>query len=112
MPIRVKGLKARGRHHIREWREYRELTQQQLADRLETSKTTIWRIENYEQPYTQDFLEACAEALATDPASLIMRNPKEDHIWSIWEQAKPGQKKQIVEVARTLMGFGKTGTDH
>jgi hypothetical protein len=37
-----------------------------------------------------------------------MRNPADpEGIWSIWDQAKPGQKAQIVEVAKTLL---KTGT--
>lgn len=112
MPHRTafKKPKQRRRHFIREWREYRDLTQDQLADRLGTSKATISRIEGYKQPYTQDFLEACAEALMTQPASLLMRNPKdEDAMWSIWDQAKPGERRQIEEVARVLIGR-RTGT--
>ncbi len=93
---------------IAAWRDHRGLTQQQLADRLGSSKASISRIENGEQPYTQDFLEAAAEALRTDPASLLMRNPKsKEAIWSIWENAKEGERKMIVEIARTVT---KTGT--
>lgn len=99
---------GRGHHFISQWREYRGLTQEQLAERLDTSKATISRIENFIQPYSQDFLEACAIALQTDAASLIMRDPTDSEgLWSIWDQAKPGQRLQIVEVAKTLM---KTGT--
>ena len=28
-------------------------------------------------------------------------------IWSVWDQAKPGERRQIVEIAKTLI---KTGT--
>jgi transcriptional regulator with XRE-family HTH domain len=88
---RVGNPKHRRRHFIRAWREHRGLTQAQLADLLGTSITTISRIENLRRGYTQDFLEACADALRTDPASLIMREPSyPDGIWAIWEQAKPG----------------------
>lgn len=73
-----------------------------------TSTGNISRIETGQQPYTQDLLEAIAEALMTDAASLIMRNPLEpEAIWSIWDQASAGQKRQIVEIAKALL---KTGT--
>lgn len=105
---RVGNPKRRRRHFIREWREHRGLTQEQLADRLDTTKANISRVESLKQGYTQDFLEACAEALQTDAASLLMRNPGDpDAIWSIWDQAKPGQRKQIIEVSKALV---KTGT--
>ena len=105
---RVGNPKNRRRHFIRAWREHRGLTQEQLADRLATTKATISRIENLRQGFTQDVLEACADALRTDPASLIMRDPSDpEGIWSIWEQAKPGQRRQITEIARTLT---RTGT--
>jgi len=44
----------------------------------------------------------------TDAASLIMRDPSQaEGIWTIWDQAKPGQREQIIEVAKALL---KTGT--
>lgn len=104
MPTRIKGPKKSVGHFIAEWRDHRGLKQDQLAERLQTSKASISRIENGKQPYTQHFLEACAEALRTDPASLIMRNPlAPEAIWTIWDQAKPGQKKQIVEHAKIIV---------
>jgi transcriptional regulator with XRE-family HTH domain len=100
---RVGNPKHRRRHFIRAWREHRGLTQEQLADRLGTTKANISRIENLRQGYTQDFLEACADALMTDPASLIMRDPSdEEAFWSIWDQAKPGQRRQIEAIVRAL----------
>jgi len=101
---RVGNPKNRLRHFIREWRQYRGLTQEKLADRLETTKANISRIENLKQGYTQDFLEACADKLSTDTASLIMRDPTEpEGMWSIWDQAKPAERRQIVEIAKTLV---------
>jgi transcriptional regulator with XRE-family HTH domain len=104
---RVGNPKNRQRHFIREWRIYRNLTQERLADRLNTTKANISRIENRRQGYTQDFLEACAYALRTDPASLIMRDPLDkDSIWSIWEQAKPGERRRIIALAREIAKVG------
>ena len=53
--------------------------------------------------YTQETLERIAEELGTDAASLLIRDPADgEAIWSLWDHAKPGQKKQIVEIATTI----------
>jgi transcriptional regulator with XRE-family HTH domain len=104
MPPRVGNPKNRRRHFIKEWRLFRGLTQQKLADRMETTKANISRIEAIKQNYTQDFLEACANALGTDPGSLIMRNPTDRAApWSLWEQAKPGQRREIMKATNRIM---------
>lgn len=68
----------RRRTFIAEWREFRGLSQERLADLLDTTKATISRIENMKIGYSQDFLEACADALGTHPAVLLSRPPRED----------------------------------
>lgn len=97
------------RTFIKQWREHRGLNQEQLAERLEMTQSHLSMLENGRRGYTQETLEAVAEALQTDVASLLMRNPADDEaIWSIWDQAKTGdQRKMIVELAKTVL---KTGT--
>lgn len=96
------------RTFIREWREHRLLTLEQLAERVGTTHATLSRVERSKQPYSQALLEALADALQTDPASLLIRNPADpEGIWSVWDQAKPGQKQAIVDIAKTVI---KTGT--
>lgn len=93
---------------IRQWREARGLTLEQLAERIGTTHASLSRIERGKQPYTQPMLESIADALAVDVASLLMRDPSEEEgIWSVWDQAKPGEKRMIVDLARTVI---KTGT--
>lgn len=75
MPARIGDPNKRRRHFIKEWRKFRELTQEQLAEMMGTTKTSISRIEDLKQGYSQDFLEACAEALGTHPGTLLMRGP-------------------------------------
>jgi transcriptional regulator with XRE-family HTH domain len=107
---RVGNPKKRRRHFIREWRQHRGLTQEMLAERLETTKANISRVESLKQGYTQDFLEACAEALSTEPASLLTRDPTDpENVWSVWDQAKPGERRQIVAIAKTLIRTGTGG---
>lgn len=107
MPHRIKGIKHRRKTYIRAWREFRLLTQDQLAERLEMSKASLSRVETGKQAYTQDFLEACALALRTDPASLLIRNPLDPEApWSIWDTLKPLEKRQANEVIRALKKAG------
>ncbi len=95
---------------IRQWRIHRGLTLEQLADRIDQTASHLSMLERAQRAYAQETLEALAEALATDVASLLMRNPAEpDAIWSIWDKAKPGERRMIVEVAKTI---AKTGTDN
>jgi hypothetical protein len=65
---------------IRQWRHYRGLT--------------------LERGYTQDTVEALASAMRTDPAALLTRDPTDPNaLWGLWDKAKPGQRKQILEAA-------------
>ncbi len=94
----------RRRHFIKEWRKYRGLTMDRLADRLDISKATLSRIESGRQPYTQDTLEALADALMCEPADLIMRDPTDaGAIWSLWDKADTAQRQQIEAVVRALV---------
>ena len=111
MPKRISPLARKRpqfrRTFIRQWREHRGLTLEQLADRIETTHATLSRIERGLQPYSQPLLEALAEALMTDEASLLMRDPSDpDGIWSVWDNARPGERKMIVDIARTLVKTG------
>ena len=92
---------------IAQWRDFRGLTQEQLASRLEMTQSHLSMLENGKRGYTQETLEAVAEALQTDVASLLMRNPKGgDAIWSIWELAKPDERRMIVDIAKTVTKTG------
>src|SRR5947208_1713842 len=75
---RVGNPENRRHHFVREWRKFRGLTQEKLAEKLDTTKANISRIENLHQGYTQDFLEACAEVLKVEPAALLRENPIAD----------------------------------
>lgn len=92
------------RTFIRQWRQHRGLTLEQLAERLEMTASHLSMLERAQRGYTQETLESLAEALQTDTASLLMRDPSnEEAMWSIWDQAKPGERRQIEEIAKTLI---------
>ncbi len=93
--------------YIREWRLNRGMTLEQLADRIGVKASALSYLERGQSAYTQGTLEALASALQTDPASLIMRNPNDaDAIWSIWDEASEGERRQISNVVKALRRSG------
>ncbi len=107
-------------HYLREWRKACGLTLEQAADRVERASearldaassvrpigmthATLSRIERGKLPYNQALLELLAQVYRTDRASLIMRDPSDpDGLWTIWEQLKPRERAQAVEVMKAL----------
>ena len=89
---------------MRQWREYRDRSLEQVAEAIGSTHATLSRIERGLIPYSQDLLEKVAEYLATDAASLIMRDPSNDEaIWTIWEHAEQGERQMIVDIAQTVL---------
>lgn len=60
---------------IKEWRKYRGLTQEQLADMIDMSNSNLSRIESGSVRYTSDSLELIAGALAVGVADLLSHSP-------------------------------------
>jgi transcriptional regulator with XRE-family HTH domain len=104
--------KERPTYYFKQWRKYRGLTQEMLAERIHATASTISQLETGKQGFTNSTLEALAEALNCQPGDLLMRDPlKVDAIWSIQDQflkATPDQQKQIVYLVDVIL---KTGTD-
>lgn len=97
------AIRERQRWFLKEWRTFRGLTQQQLADRLDTTKSVISALENGKQRWNQDILELAAEALNCDPVDIIVRDPTApEPIWSIWDRVPPSNRSLA---AKTLEAF-------
>ena len=98
------------RHFIREWRKHRGLSQEHLAERIGMNRAYLSKIESGKRRYDQPFLEAAADVLRCEPADLIVRDPSDpDGIWSIWDQLKPVERSQVVEIAKTIKRTGTEG---
>jgi len=101
-----------GKHFIREWRKYRGLSLRRLAERMETepgelltSHANIQRIEKYEQPYTQEILEALAEALEVAPTDLLSVDPsKNGEVVDLLRLINDKNRAQAVRVLKALTG--------
>lgn len=97
------------RHFIKQWRQHRGLTQEQLASRTEFTPGTISQLETGRIAYTQGTLEQIADALQCSPGDLLNVDPtRENAIWSIWETLDVPARNQVIAIARTFL---KTGTE-
>lgn len=89
---------------IRAWRQFRKMTLQQVADKVGLTAGAISQLERGDVSYTQGTLEALAGVYDCLPAELLMRDPKEsEFIWVAWNTADPMVKRQLVEIAKTLI---------
>lgn len=108
-------IRERPGHHIKAWRLSKRLSLRRLANRLINpdgssiiSYASLSRIEKGKQEYTQPVLEGIADALGTDPGSLIMRDPEQEKaLYSVWDQIPPTSRKQAMAM---LEGLAKTGS--
>jgi len=97
-------------HYIKEWRKFRGMTQEVLAERIGIARSYLTKIERGTRRYDQPFLEAAAEVLRCSPADLIVRDPTDpEGIWSIWATLSPRERQQVVGIARTLKATGTDG---
>lgn len=97
--------------YLKEWRKFRGLTQEQLAERLETTGPTISRIETGDINYTRESLESLAAALDCEPADLLSRDPNkpEYELWQIIHGLKLEQQKQALRVIKALADEKEAG---
>jgi len=104
--------KNAGPNHLKEWREFRELTQAALAEAAGTNANMIGYLESGERGLSAKWLRRLAPALDTTPGMLLDHNPFEldrDMI-EIWATASNNQRRQLVDIAKTLVRDAKTGT--
>lgn len=102
---RKKPLQFR-RLYLKEHRLDVGLSQEQLAERMETTKATISRIETGSRDYTGGFLQAAADALGLHDVSAFYRPPDEAKLLERLSRAPESVKKQAYSVMDALLKTG------
>lgn len=88
---------------LREWRKYRGLTQQELADRAGLTNSAVSHLERGAKAYTQGSLEALARALECEPADLLARDPSSDEpLWAAWDGIADADRARVIAVIKAL----------
>lgn len=111
------GERRLGKHFLRQWREYRGYSLRTLANRMEvepgvalTSHANLGRIETFQQPYSQEIMEAAAVALDCSVRDLLEVDPTKEH--DVVDLMALLRKKDPATVRAILEGLPDgTGTD-
>lgn len=100
-----------GPNHLKAWREYRDLTQSELAAKVGTNSNMIGYLESGERGLSAKWLRKLADALDTSPGMILDHDPStlDSDILEIWATASNRVKRQISEIAKTLLRDGTTG---
>ena len=69
-------------HHLREWREYRGLTQVQLAPIIGISRSYLSKLETGDQDYLQYIIERIAIALRCEVSDLVGVRPRDANFYT------------------------------
>ena len=80
---------------MKEWRLHRGLTQQDVADALNTSKGYVSELERGVRRYNQDTLEALARTFTCQPSDILAVNPDD-----------PASAISTIGILTTLLGPG------
>jgi transcriptional regulator with XRE-family HTH domain len=99
-------------HYLKEWRKFRGMTQQDLADRLETSKSVISDMERGELQLSPKWLRRIAPILETQPGHILDHDPNEldSDIIDIWAHIDLDKRETAINVLKQFVT--KTGTNN
>lgn len=94
----------RPRHYLREWREFRRLTGEQLADKIGTDKTVISLLENGKRRLSDKWLLKLAPALNTSPGFILDHDPNNlpTAILDVWADIPEERRTQALQVLETF----------
>jgi transcriptional regulator with XRE-family HTH domain len=98
-----------GPNFLKAWREHREMSQEQLAEKVGTTASVISMLEAGERGLSAKWLRKPAPALKTTPGHLLEHDPQElpTDVLDIWAAI---DKRDRATAIRVLESFNRTGT--
>lgn len=91
------------RTFLAEWRDFRGLTQEELAAKANVSVGLISAIESQKSAYSAESLDSLARALGIERGMLLDVSPKgAESLWSTILRADPNQREQIARHAEVI----------
>lgn len=99
------GPKRPRRLYLQSWRESRGLTQQQLADRVDTGKDQISRWESGKRGMSAGVIAALEEALQLEPGDLF-RDPAMPSVDELLRDSTPEERQRVFSVVQAMLKTG------
>lgn len=105
--IGLKGAKP-VQTYFKEWREWKGWTQQELADRMDTTKQTVSRIESGARDWSKGYLEGFAHVIGCpNPTDPITRPPESPlTIDDMLRDASPEKREQVLQYVQFILKAG------
>ena len=96
-------------HYLKEWRKFRLMTQDKLADAVETSKSVISDLERGNLQLSPKWLRKLAPVLGTQPGHILDHDPNDldNDVIEIWSRID--DKAQAMKVLRSFARDGTNG---
>lgn len=106
----IRDMDERRPHYLREWRLFRKMTQEQLAEAVGTSKSQISELERFNLQLSPKWLRRLGPVLGVQPGHILDHDPNDlnSDIIDIWARIPESDRETAV---RVLRGFARTGTD-
>jgi transcriptional regulator with XRE-family HTH domain len=100
--------KNAGPNHLKAWREFREMSQEELAEKVDTTASQISMLESGERGLSAKWLRKLAPALKTTPGHLLDHDPTtiDNDVFDIWMAIDRRDRETALRVLRSF----KTGT--
>lgn len=94
-----------GPNHLRAWREFRGLTQADLAEAVGTNANMIGYLEGGERSLSLKWLRRLAPALDTNVGMLAQYDPHDldKDLIEIWATVSTREQAQILEIAKLIV---------
>lgn len=99
------------KNHLRAWRKFRGLSQEQLAERVGSSKAVIGHLETGRSGLSHKWLLKLAPALGTTPGFLLDHDPN-DMDAAFLDAAMQVPSESRGQALQILQTFRRTGTDN
>ena len=104
------GMEHEQPHYLKEWRKFRRMTQEALADAIETTKSVISDMERGNLQLSPKWAHRIAPVLRTTAGHLIDTDPNalDNDVLEIWASIPEENREQA---ARVLRSFQRDGTN-
>lgn len=93
---------------LKQWREFRDLTQEQLAEKIGQTGSSISQLERGKQGFGDKTLADLAAALECSPVDILAFDPKQPNsFWPLFhaaERLKGPMRQQLYNVLAAFMG--------
>lgn len=98
------GPTANDPNNLAAWREYRGMTQEELAEAAGTSAAMISHLENGRRGLTAKWLRKLAPPLRTSPGFILDHHPDDipTDVLELWSQIPEGSRDQALRVLQAF----------